>query len=75
MIIRFLKYYKPHLPLFLLDMGVAIFSSLSLIFFPFITHSLLKEHIPNKNIKMIIILLPEFPNYCNESGGVTPNFV
>ncbi len=55
MIVRFLKYYKPHLPLFLLDMGVAVLASIFSVFFPFLTRILLKEHIPNKNVEMIIL--------------------
>ena len=57
MLKRFISYYKPHLPLFLLDMGVAVIASVFSVFFPFLTRILLKEHIPNKNVEMILTLL------------------
>lgn len=57
MIARFISYYKPHLPLFLLDMGVAILASFFSIFFPFLTRELLKVHIPDRNVEMIVTLL------------------
>ncbi len=57
MLARFISYYKPHLPLFILDMGVAVLASFFSIFFPFLTRILLKEHIPDKNVEMIIWIL------------------
>lgn len=57
MLKRFISYYKPHMPLFLLDMGVAVIASVFSVFFPFLTRILLKEHIPNKNVEMILTIL------------------
>ncbi len=51
---RFLRYYRPHLSLFVLDMGVAFLGALMSILFPLLTRSLLKDHIPAHNIRMIV---------------------
>lgn len=57
MLKRFIKYYKPHLPLFILDMTAAMLASILAIFFPFLTRMLLKTYIPQKNLNMIFTLL------------------
>ena len=51
---RFIRYYRPHRGLFVLDMAVAVISSLMAILFPSITRNLLSAHIPDKNILMIV---------------------
>lgn len=43
---RFISYYRPHLPLFILDMGAAFTASGLQILFPLITGFLMKEVIP-----------------------------
>jgi len=57
MLKRFLKFYKPHRGLFILDMAVAFLAAILAIFTPVITRSLLKTHIPNKDLHGIITLL------------------
>lgn len=50
---RFTAYYKPHLPLFVLDMSAAVLMASLSIFFPYLTRSLLKTYIPDKNLQAI----------------------
>lgn len=54
---RFVRYYKAHMPLFILDMIVAVISSALSIFFPYLTRDLLKIQIPARNTRMIIGIL------------------
>ncbi|MDO9576804.1 MAG: ABC transporter ATP-binding protein, partial [Candidatus Cloacimonadales bacterium] len=57
MIKRFIKYYRPHRFLFILDMVVAFLSSILVVFTPMLTRTLLKVQIPNKDLKGIITIL------------------
>ena len=57
MIKRFIKYYKPHMNLFVLDMSVAFLSSILAILYPLLTRNLLKAYIPNKNYQMIGMMI------------------
>jgi ATP-binding cassette, subfamily B, bacterial len=57
MIKRFIKYYKPHRGLFILDMVVAFLAAVLAVFTPILTRNLLKTHIPNKDLHGIITLL------------------
>ena len=57
MLKRFIKFYKPHKFLFILDMTVALLAAILAIFTPVITRSLLKVHIPNKDLHGIAMLL------------------
>ncbi|MCF7794538.1 MAG: ABC transporter ATP-binding protein/permease [Candidatus Cloacimonetes bacterium] len=57
MIKRFIKYYRPHRGLFILDMVVAFLAAILSVFTPMLTRTLLKVHIPNKDIKGIIFFL------------------
>lgn len=57
MLKKFIGYYKPHLKLFIIDLIAAISASLLAVFFPYLTRNLLKQYIPDRNIKMIIVLL------------------
>ena len=54
MIRRFLPYYKPHKTLFILDMAAAVVMAVISIAFPYITRGLLKDHIPNRDLAMIV---------------------
>ncbi len=51
---RFVPYYKPHMPLFVLDMSAAVIMAGLSIFFPYLTRNLLKTYIPNKDIQAIV---------------------
>ena len=57
MLKRFIKYYKPHKFLFILDMTVAFLAAILSVFMPMLTRTLLKVHIPNKDLNGIITLI------------------
>ncbi|MFW5712525.1 MAG: ABC transporter ATP-binding protein [Spirochaetota bacterium] len=50
---RFAGYYKPHMPLFILDMSAAVLMASLSIFFPYLTRNLLKTYIPNENLQAV----------------------
>ncbi len=54
MILRFIKYYRPHLPLFLLDFTCAfIMAGLDLVF-PMAVNRLIDDILPNKDLNLIL---------------------
>lgn len=55
MIKRFISYYKPHKKLFILDMFCAFLVAAMDLVFPMLTSFLLKDAIPNKKLRVIII--------------------
>ena len=55
MLKKFLSYYKPHMPLFILDMASAVIVAVAGLFYPLITKELINDYVPNKNVKMIIL--------------------
>lgn len=55
MLKRFLKYYKPHKKLFILDMGASLIVSLIAILYPVITRLMLNDLIPNKRYRDIVV--------------------
>ena len=55
MIKRFISYYKPHKTLFIIDMICAFLVAAMDLVFPMFTNYLLKDAIPNKNLRTIII--------------------
>jgi len=57
MLKRFIKFYKPHKWLFILDMSVAFLAAILSVFYPMITRTLLKTYIPNKDIHGIVLML------------------
>ncbi len=57
MLKRFIKYYKPHKFLFIVDMTVAFLAAILSVFMPMLTRTLLKVHIPNKDLKGITTLI------------------
>ena len=64
MLKKFIRYYRPHLSLFVIDMLVASAMSLLLIFFPYITRNLLRSYIPESNVPMIIWSLAALGSIC-----------
>jgi len=52
---RFIAFYKPHKFLFYIDIVAAIIASLLIIVFPTVTRTLIKDTIPAKDTKMILI--------------------
>ncbi len=57
MLKRFIKFYKPHKYLFILDMSVAFLAAILSVFMPMLTRTLLKVHIPNKDLNGIIAMI------------------
>ncbi len=55
MLKRFIRYYRPHRVIFILDMLAALFVALIGIVYPIITREMLNELIPNKEYRAIII--------------------
>ena len=56
MVRRFVRYYHPHLKLFLIDMLCALSISVIDLLFPIATKRVLEVYIPNKEIRFILIL-------------------
>ena len=57
MLSRFIKYYKPHKKLFILDIFTASAAALLAMVIPFCTRELLKTYIPQKDLSRILITL------------------
>ena len=55
MLKRFLRYYKPHKKLFLLDMGASLLVALLGIIYPIVTRTMLNDLIPEKKYRLIVI--------------------
>ena len=47
MVKSFIKYYRPHIKLFILDMICALTISFIDLLFPMVTNKVLREYIPN----------------------------
>lgn len=56
MLKKFLSYYKPHKKIFILDMVASFFVSAIGIVYPIITRTMINDLIPNRNLKLIVIL-------------------
>ncbi|MDF2672495.1 MAG: transporter ATP-binding protein [Clostridiales bacterium] len=56
MIKKFIKYYKPHLGLFILDMFCALLISGTDLVYPMVTRSLINDIIPDKNVQLIFTI-------------------
>ena len=54
MIKEFIKYYKPHSRLFVVDLIAAFLISASDLVFPMVTRQFINDYIPNKDLNMII---------------------
>ena len=55
MLKRFLSYYKPHRGMFVLDMLAALLISVTGMVYPIVTNKMLKEYIPSKEYRAVII--------------------
>lgn len=55
MIKRFAHYYKPYMKMFTWDMIFTFLLSLTTIFYPLITRTMLNQYIPNQDMKMLLI--------------------
>lgn len=54
MLKRFLKYYKPHMKMFILDLCAAFFISVCDLIYPIITRNMLNDYIPNKEMRLLV---------------------
>ncbi len=52
---RFIKYYKPHKKIFILDMTAAFLVAIIGMGYPIITRYMLNDFIPNKKLELVII--------------------
>ena len=52
---RFIKYYKPHKKIFILDMIAAFFVAVIGMGYPIITRYMLNDFVPNKKLNLVII--------------------
>ena len=55
MIRKFIKYYRPHMRLFLFDMFCAFMVSLCNMFYPLIAKEIINKYVPNKNLQLILV--------------------
>lgn len=56
MLKRFVSYYRPYKGLFLLDLGMAVLSSILAILFPALTRHLLSVEIPAGNLRAMVVI-------------------
>ena len=54
MLKRFLKYYKPHKKIFILDMLASLLVALLGIIYPIVTRTMLNDYIPEKKYDLIV---------------------
>ena len=66
----FLSYYKPHWKIFALDILCAVLIALIDIIFPMVSKYTIDSIIPNKNLKLFLILIISFFILLN--GGIFP---
>lgn len=52
---RFMAYYRPHMKIFVADMGASLLVALIGIVYPVVTRTMLNDLIPNKEYKMVVI--------------------
>lgn len=55
MLKKFIKYYKPHLGLFIADMTCSLLISLCDLIYPIITRNMVKDYIPNEKRDLLIV--------------------
>ncbi|MBQ3817008.1 MAG: ABC transporter ATP-binding protein [Clostridia bacterium] len=55
MLKRFLKYYKPHKRIFILDMLASLATALIGLAYPVVTRRMLNDLIPNRNYRLIVV--------------------
>ncbi|MBR5632517.1 MAG: ABC transporter ATP-binding protein, partial [Clostridia bacterium] len=55
MIKRFIKYYRPHMTLFIWDMVCALALAVCDLFYPVITKNMLEDYIPGGKMRLLII--------------------
>ncbi|MDD3999342.1 MAG: ABC transporter ATP-binding protein [Bacilli bacterium] len=55
MIKRFVRYYRPHMKLFIIDMACALFIAAIDLVFPVVTSKAQREYIPDGNLRLLLI--------------------
>lgn len=55
LIVKFAKYYRPHLKLFILDISSAFFVAGLDLLFPLLSRNILNQYIPEKNMRALMI--------------------
>ncbi|MDW7670398.1 MAG: ABC transporter ATP-binding protein [Bacillota bacterium] len=65
MLQKFIRYYRPHLPLFMLDFGCAFITALMDLVFPFVVQTMIDQILPSRNLRLILMI----------SGGMLVFFV
>ena len=55
MLKRFLSYYRPHIKLFLCDMGAALLVAMIGMLYPVITRTMIGTLIPQRQYRLIVI--------------------
>ncbi|MGN1344094.1 MAG: ABC transporter ATP-binding protein [Traorella sp.] len=55
MLKRFLKYYKPHMLMFVLDLCAAFLVSICDLVYPIITRNMLNQYIPNRELRLLVV--------------------
>ncbi|MFY9421790.1 MAG: ABC transporter ATP-binding protein [Bacilli bacterium] len=55
MVRRFIRYYRPHIKLFIIDMFCALGVSVIDLVFPLVTSKALREFIPDANLRMLFV--------------------
>lgn len=54
MIKEFIKYYKPHKKLFIVDMFCSFLIALTDLFYPMITKNIINVYVPNRNLRLVL---------------------
>jgi ATP-binding cassette subfamily B protein len=57
MLRRFISYYKPHIGLFILDIGVAFLTAIISVTIPILTRNIIKKYIPSGDMNSIILMI------------------
>jgi ATP-binding cassette subfamily B protein len=64
-----MKYYKPHMGLFIADMCCAFLVAGCNMFYPMLTRSIINQYVPQHNVRMILIVAGVlFGIYCLKAG-------
>ena len=56
MIRKFIGYYRPHLPLFMLDFGCALITALMDLVFPYVVQLMIDDVFPSRNLRLILTI-------------------
>jgi len=52
---RFLRYYKPHRKLFMIDLVCSFIISVCNMFYPMIARTIMDDYVPNENLRLLIV--------------------